>query len=150
MFDRIVDHHRIIHFYEVRRNLATEYTDNRDRISPVLLEVFAAADDISDDQYAEARATVADGKEFFAEFFEDFDAVLTPSSAGEALPGLTTTGDPIFCTIWTFCGLPSLSMPLMTGAQGLPIGAQLVAGIEEDDRLCRTANWLVNYLSEER
>ena len=147
LFSQIVNHHRIIHCYEVRRNLATDFENNRDQISPALLEVFADAEDISDDQYADAQATVAAGKEFFAEFFDDFDAVLTPSSAGEAPQGLNSTGDPIFCTIWTFCGLPSLSIPLLTGAQGLPIGLQLVAGIEEDDRLCRTANWLLNYLS---
>jgi Asp-tRNA(Asn)/Glu-tRNA(Gln) amidotransferase A subunit family amidase len=149
LLDQILAHHRIVHFYEVRRNLAVEYENDRERISPALLEVFAEAKKISDDQYHDALATVAAGKEFFVDFFEDFDAIVTPSSAGEALSGLDSTGDPIFSTIWTMCGLPSLSMPLMTGAQDLPIGVQLVAGIEEDDRLCRTANWLLDYLSEE-
>ncbi|MDP7546510.1 MAG: amidase family protein, partial [Alphaproteobacteria bacterium] len=91
---------------------------------------------------------MATAKAFFAELFNDFDAVLTPSAAGEAPVGLERTGDPIFCTMWTFCGLPTLTLPLLNGAQGLPIGVQLVAGLEQDDRLCRTAQWLLNFLDE--
>jgi Asp-tRNA(Asn)/Glu-tRNA(Gln) amidotransferase A subunit family amidase len=34
----------------------------------------------------------------------------------------------------------------MVGSNGLPIGVQLVGGYEEDDRLLRTANWLLTEL----
>jgi len=147
LFDEIIEHHRVIHFYEVRRNLATEYETQGDQMSAALRDVMASAEEVTEERYLEALAGIDTAKEFFADFFEDYDAVLTPSSAGEALHGLGVTGDPIFCTIWTYSGLPSLSVPLMTGEQGLPIGVQLVGGLEDDARLCRTANWLVNYLT---
>jgi Asp-tRNA(Asn)/Glu-tRNA(Gln) amidotransferase A subunit family amidase len=149
-FGDIIEHHKIIHHFEVRRNLAQQFEHHADQISPMLVELLTAANEISEDQYAAALGAVDAAKAFFSEFFEEFDAVVTPSSAGQAPRGLESTGDPIFCTIWTFAGLPSLSLPLMTGDDGLPVGVQLVANLEEDARLCRTANWLLQYLSEDR
>jgi Asp-tRNA(Asn)/Glu-tRNA(Gln) amidotransferase A subunit family amidase len=73
-----------------------------------------------------------------------YDAVLTPATPSEAPVGLQSTGSPIFCTIWTLCGVPALSMPLLHGGDGLPLGVQLVAPRGDDARLLRTARWLAN------
>ena len=91
-------------------------------------------------------ASWAQTEDFFAEFFLDYDAILTPSSTGEAPLVTDGTGDPVFCTIWTLAGLPALNIPLLVGGNGLPIGTQLVGGREEDDRLLRTANWILTEL----
>ncbi len=144
----VIDHHQVIHEYEVRRNLAEAYDSAPDRISPQLMEKIENGAKHTDEQYAAALAAVADTGAYFAEFFTDYDAVLTPSASGEAPEGLDWTGDPIFCTIWTFCGLPSLSLPLLRGEYGLPIGVQLVSNLEEDARLCRTARWLMEHISD--
>ena len=58
--------------------------------------------------------------------FEDYDAILTPATAGEAPKGLETTGNPAFCTLWTFCGMPAVTLPILQGESGLPLGVQLV------------------------
>jgi Asp-tRNA(Asn)/Glu-tRNA(Gln) amidotransferase A subunit family amidase len=73
-----------------------------------------------------------------------FDAVVTPATPSEAPVGLHATGSPIFCTIWTLCGIPALSMPLLHGADELPLGVQLVARRGDDARLLRTARWLAH------
>jgi Asp-tRNA(Asn)/Glu-tRNA(Gln) amidotransferase A subunit family amidase len=78
-----------------------------------------------------------------AEVFGTYDAILTPAAPGEAPKGLGSTGSPIFCTIWTFCGTPAVTLPLLTGASGLPIGVQLVGEKGDDARLLRTARWLI-------
>jgi Asp-tRNA(Asn)/Glu-tRNA(Gln) amidotransferase A subunit family amidase len=39
-------------------------------------------------------------------------------------------------------GLPAVTLPLLTGEGGMPIGVQLVGAIGDDVRLLRTANWL--------
>ena len=57
--------------------------------------------------------------------------------------GLPSTGDPLMCTLWTFLGMPALSLPLLHGENGLPIGVQLVGRRGDDARLLRTARWLV-------
>ncbi|MDA1100995.1 MAG: amidase [Proteobacteria bacterium] len=144
----IIDHHRIIQQYEMRRHLAREFEDSPDQLSSYLRDVLRQAAAHSDEQYAHSLATMDSATTFFAELFNDFDAILTPSATGEAPKGLERTGDPIFCTMWTYCGLPCLTLPLLTGAHGLPIGVQLIAGLEEDDRLCRSAQWLLNFLDE--
>ncbi len=43
----------------------------------------------------------------FVELFEQrYDAILTPAAPSAAPKGLTSTGDPSFCTLWTLCGMP--------------------------------------------
>jgi len=52
----------------------------------------------------------------------------------------------VFCTLWTLCGMPSLGLPLLTGANGLPLGVQLVGRRGDDARLLRTARWLTSHV----
>jgi Asp-tRNA(Asn)/Glu-tRNA(Gln) amidotransferase A subunit family amidase len=116
---------------------------------------------------ARFRGMVADGREVRAadylaaldsrevlnaglnEVFARYDAIITPAAPGEAPEGLGTTGDPSFCTLWTFCGVPALSLPLLVGAHGLPVGVQIVGQRGHDRRLMRNARWLMNRLSDD-
>lgn len=50
--------------------------------------------------------------------------------------------------IWTFLGVPVVSLPLLE-IDGLPIGVQLVGARYDDGRLLRTARWLVQHLAEQ-
>ena len=81
-------------------------------------------------------------------FFNDFDAIITPSAPGEApLFSAGNTGNPIFSTVWTLCGLPCLNMPVLMSENDMPIGVQLVGGREEDDRLLRMGSWMLATLN---
>jgi Asp-tRNA(Asn)/Glu-tRNA(Gln) amidotransferase A subunit family amidase len=40
-----------------------------------------------------------------------------------------------------------VTLPLLVGDTGLPIGVQLIGPMEKDDRLLRTARWLQNHLA---
>ena len=75
--------------------------------------------------------------------FERYDMIVTPATTGQPPRGLESTGSPAFCTIWTLLGLPAVSLPLLTGADGMPIGVQLVGRFGDDARVLRTARWLV-------
>lgn len=79
-------------------------------------------------------------------YFDRYGALITPASTGPAPEGLQATGNPIFCTLWTFLGTPSLSLPLLE-ADGLPLGVQLVGAKHDDARLLRTARWLTRNLA---
>jgi len=78
--------------------------------------------------------------------FGRFDAILAPATLGTAPLAADGTGDPIACTLWTFCGMPAITLPLLAGANGLPLGVQLVAASGDDARLLRTARWLMRHL----
>ncbi|HUS54400.1 MAG TPA: amidase [Thermohalobaculum sp.] len=143
----LVDVQRVIHEYEICHHLESVFTGHWDVVSATLQPIIERGRTISEAQYQEALEVMATGVSFFAEFFLDFDAILAPSAAGEAPKFGTGTGDPVFCTIWTLCGLPSLNLPLLVGENGLPVGVQLVGAAERDDRLLRTANWMQNALN---
>jgi len=142
-FDQCLADQHTVHTYEFARNLddnpaiAPEHTDE------IMKDLLAQGRAVTDDAYASARENVAAAEGYFAAFFNDYDAILCPSSLGEApLISEATTGDAVCQKIFTFAGLPMLTLPLFQGESGMPMGLQLVGGQEEDDRLFRTARWL--------
>lgn len=145
----LTDVHKLIYDYEISAELALIGADYADQISPELTTAFERGRAISDEQYQDALRVKASAEEFFAAYFNDFDAVLAPSATGEALPlSAGNTGDAIYCTIWTLAGLPCVTLPFLVGETGLPIGVQLIGSAEEDDRLLRTAAWVQNTLAD--
>jgi Asp-tRNA(Asn)/Glu-tRNA(Gln) amidotransferase A subunit family amidase len=93
--------------------------------------------------YQRALKQITPIHESFLELFEQrYDAILTPAAPGAAPKGLASTGDPSFCTLWTLCGMPAISLPLLQSTNSLPLGVQLVGPRHGDARLLRTAKWL--------
>ena len=70
------------------------------------------------------------------------DAILAAAAPSEAPLGLTATGDPALSRIWTLLGAPCVSLPLLHGPSGLPLGLQLIAGRGEDERLLAAAAYV--------
>ena len=137
-----LDLHRTIMEAEMAASLAAEYDRGRDRLSDSLRDQLERGRQVRAFDYQQALARIPLLNEGFAEIFERCDAILTPSATGTAPRGLESTGDPSFCTLWTLCGMPAISLPLMQGANGLPLGVQLVGQRNSDARLLRTARWL--------
>jgi Asp-tRNA(Asn)/Glu-tRNA(Gln) amidotransferase A subunit family amidase len=138
---------RTIMAAEMASNLEREWRAGKDKLSPQLRELMDRGREVRAVDYQRAlrgRAAVA---ESFEELFtERYDAILTPPALGTAPKGLGSTGDPVFCVLWTLLGMPAITVPLLTGANGLPLGAQLVGRRGFDARLMRTARWVVEKL----
>jgi Asp-tRNA(Asn)/Glu-tRNA(Gln) amidotransferase A subunit family amidase len=132
---------------EMAANYDAEWERGRDRLSASLRAQLERGRAITSLDYQKALARMPLVNQALAEIYSSYDAILTPSAVGTAPRGLESTGDPAFCTLWTFCGMPALNLPLMTGADGLPLGVQLVGPRMGDARLLRTARWLTGTLS---
>ena len=98
---------------------------------------------LSGAQVRDALARREDLVRLFDQIAAPFDALLTPAAAGVAPMVSQGTGDPIFATTWTLVGAPSVTLPVLTGSAGLPIGLQLVAGSHRDASLLGAASWVM-------
>ncbi len=135
--------HRTIMEAEMARNLEREWKEGRDHLSVSLRAQIERGREVRAVDYQRAVGRIRPIHESFVELFEQrYDAILTPAAPGTAPKDLTSTGDPSFCTLWTLCGMPAVSLPLLQGTNGLPLGVQLVGPRDGDARLLRTARWL--------
>ncbi|HWE23466.1 MAG TPA: amidase family protein, partial [Myxococcales bacterium] len=98
------------------------------------------------DRLREARDLAAQARRELHDVFARVDALVTPAAAGEAPVGLQSTGDPAFSRTWTLLGCPCISLPVLKGPAGLPVGLQLVAAPGEDERLVAVAAWVEKQL----
>ncbi len=146
-FAATIDRHRTVMEAEMAHNLHRDYEQGGDRLSAVLRQLIERGRACSASQYLQAIAGVAPLNQALDVIFDEYDAILTPAAPGEAPRGLESTGNPIFCSTWTYLGTPAITLPLLQGANGLPIGVQLVARRGNDARLLRTARWLATTLA---
>ena len=127
--------------FEARLSYGAEWRDHRDQLSPKLAELLDGAQGIPERQYEAALSRAAGARASLEQLFATMDAILTPSAPGEA-PAGTATGDPVFNRQWTLLHLPCVTLPVLKGASGLPIGVQLVGRFQRDEELLAQARWL--------
>ena len=147
-FKGIPNWHKIIMESDMARSFSEEYKKSKDKLSDTIIETIERGQRYTAVEYNDALSKIDAANSYFNQFFYDYDAILTPSAVGEAPKGLKSTGNPIFCTIWTFCGMPCISLPLLQGKNGLPIGVQLVSSLFDDERLFRNASWLTKKIKK--
>ena len=148
-FVGLIESLRRIYGYELYHSLDRLNVLGSQHLSDTIRASIIEIEQITDDQYNDALETMHASVDWFNAFFNDYDAILTPAAPGIAPKYGEGTGDPCCSTIWTLAGLPCISAPVLVGEDGMPIGLQLVGSAEQDDRLFRTARWLIGFLSEE-
>ena len=141
-FDFIPKYHKIIHETDMANNFQNYYKKSKKKLSKEMIGAIERGLKYTAKDYAEAIDFMKRSYESYKEVFEDYHGVLTPSTTGVAPKGLKSTGSPEFCTTWTYMGLPSISLPLLTGANNLPLGIQLIGDKLDDLRFLGVANWL--------
>ncbi len=141
-FESAVQWHRTIMEADLASSFAAEYASGKDQLSAALREMIERGQRHLAVDYSRARDGTAALRLALAGLFSQYDAVLAPATQGVAPVGLESTGSPMFCTIWTLCGVPAISLPMLRGEDGLPLGVQLVAAKGEDANLLRIAKWL--------
>lgn len=146
-FATLVPLQKAIMAHEAFRALAWERLHHRDRLSPALCALLDEGAAIGGEQHgANLHAATALRQQMDA-LFAQHDVLLAPSATGAAPAGLQATGDPLFCRAWTLLGLPCVHLPFARGAQGLPVGLQLIGRHGDDHRLLAWAAWAMERLA---
>ncbi len=148
-FEDALKLHGTIMKADLAKSFAGYYERGKDKLTDNLVRMIEDGQKITAVDYNKA----VDGREFLNDglggVFDRYDAIITPATVGEAPAGLGSTGRPSFNTLWTFCGTPAITLPLMKGPNGLPVGVQLVGRRGDDARLLRTARWLLSRVAAE-
>lgn len=140
----VLDWHQSIMEADLAANYETEYERGADKLSAPLREQLARGSAVTAVDYLRALARIPVVTDALDEIFDRYDAIITPAASGAAPVGLASTGNPMYCTLWTFCGMPAISLPILQSGDGMPVGVQLVGRVGDDARLLRTARWLVD------
>jgi Asp-tRNA(Asn)/Glu-tRNA(Gln) amidotransferase A subunit family amidase len=142
VFDEAADQRKRINFAEMARYYYRYGRDGADVLAPETRAAIEEGNAIPARDYLAALDWRPVLTSALDEIFERCDAILCPAATGPAPQGLESTGDAIFNGLWTLCGTPAVTLPLLTASNGLPMGVQLVGARNNDARLLRTANWL--------
>jgi Asp-tRNA(Asn)/Glu-tRNA(Gln) amidotransferase A subunit family amidase len=147
-FGHAVEQHGRIMNADLAKSFSGYYQHGKDKLTDILCGMIEDGQKVTAVDYNKA----VDGREFLNDgldgVFDRYDAIITPATVGEAPAGLDSTGSPIFNTLWTYCGTPAITLPLMEGPNGLPLGVQLISRRGDDARLLRTASWLVKHVEQ--
>ena len=141
-FNDIPKYHKIIHETDMANNFQLYYKKYKKKLSKEMVSAIERGFKNSATEYAEAIDFMKRSYDSYKEVFEDYHGVLTPASSGVAPKGLGNTGSPEFSTVWTYLGLPSISLPLLTGKNDLPLGIQLIGDKHDDLRFLGVASWI--------
>jgi Asp-tRNA(Asn)/Glu-tRNA(Gln) amidotransferase A subunit family amidase len=119
-----------------------DYVRARDKMSDVLLGIVENGRKISAMEFIAALAARDRLRARYAEIVAGYDAVVTPAALVIAPKREAGTGNPIMATLWTLLGAPAITLPLLTGAENMPVGVQFVGRLNDDAGLIRAAAWL--------
>jgi len=124
---------------EGRAAFLPEYRADLDRLNDAFRGMVENTDGFSRTDLLEAYDRAASARSRFDAIAQDFDAILAPSTTGEAPVGLASTGSADFNGIWTLLHAPVINVPGFRGASGMPVGLSLVSGRFCDRRLLAMA-----------
>lgn len=146
VYDEVFAWQRIVMETDIAKNLG-HYADRADStMSDILRGLIERGRQVHAVDYSLGLDRMAMFAKGFDGLMQDFDAILTPAATGEAPLGLGSTGNPACATLASFTGMPAITLPVLQGEAGMPLGVQLISRRHDDGRLFRNASWLVKHL----
>lgn len=106
----------------------------RDKISPVFNAIVERAKHITPEDFHNAMAEQDRLVGVMEQEFKDVDFLVLPTTANEA-PKSDQPEPKDSSLIWTMTGCPSVTLPLLEGANGLPVGVTVVGPKYSDMQL---------------
>jgi Asp-tRNA(Asn)/Glu-tRNA(Gln) amidotransferase A subunit family amidase len=103
-------------------------------ISPIFQEIVERAKSTTPEMYFRALEEQEKLTRTVDSLMHETDILILPSTAGEAV-GVDQLEPRDSSLIWTLTGTPAISLPLLKGPNGLPVGVTFVAAKYADDQL---------------
>jgi Asp-tRNA(Asn)/Glu-tRNA(Gln) amidotransferase A subunit family amidase len=147
-FEGLEDAHRWISGFEMARNLTWEIENHWNDISEAfrngrLTDGLAC----TYEQYVAMRHLLHQCRKLLLPVLDEYDVLLAAAAPGEAPVGSHPVPDPWVYMMWTAMHLPTITLPVFKGPNGLPIGAQLLTRHYEDRRLLAIARTVYRQLT---
>ncbi|TAK80669.1 MAG: amidase [Betaproteobacteria bacterium] len=144
----LVEAHEKMQEFEAARSYAWEYENHRDALDPKVIAIIEAGLALPFEKYLEYTRLAQRARTEFPALLGNSDCILTAAAPGEAPKGwralgerFTTMGDTTQSRAWTLLHLPVVSVPCHRGANGLPVGVQLIGPFGDDLHLLHVARW---------
>lgn len=142
-FEALEEAHRWITAFEMSRNLSWEVDNHWDSLSDGLRDGrIRDGGDCSEELYTEMQTRARTARHGLDDRFGDFDVLLTAAVVGEATPIDQVVPHPWLYRAWTLLHVPTVTLPILKGANGLPIGVQLIGRPGADRHLLSVASWI--------
>lgn len=142
----LIHAHHMVMAFEVSRNLVFEYM-HQDLLSEKIKELIYYGQLTSYEEYVISVKYIQHMREYYHSMLASLgaDIVVAPAASGVAPLGLHATGLPFMSRPWQALGLPTISLPLYSDNNHLPLGMQLIGKSRQDDDLLAIANWINNF-----
>jgi Asp-tRNA(Asn)/Glu-tRNA(Gln) amidotransferase A subunit family amidase len=126
----------------IAHSLGGDFVQSGKLMSDLLTRVIERGQDLSAADFLEACRVRDRLRKEYDVLATLYDAIVTLAAPGTAPLFTERSGNPIFSTIWTLVGAPTITLPLLRNAEGMPIGVQLVGRLRGDAGLLSVAAWL--------
>ncbi|MGE0515539.1 MAG: amidase, partial [Hyphomicrobiaceae bacterium] len=123
--DHVIEHHANVMAAENCGYYGPLLERNPKGLSAGLTERLKAATSVTAGDYVRSLAARDDLYRAVERTLDDISVLITLPSCGPAPKGLGSTGNPVFNAMWTYLGVPCVTLPLMT-VGGMPCGVQLI------------------------
>lgn len=133
LFDELVDLQLLVMLAEGRSAFLADYRLHGAALHPSFQAMAENAGGYTRAQLCRAYDVAAACRATFDQVAAGYDAILTPSTVGAAPRGLADTGPLTFCAMWSLLHMPTVNVPGLRAANGLPLGLT-VAGPRFADR----------------
>ena len=146
-FAHLNEAHRCITSFEFARTFTWEIEHHWNEISETLRNG-RIKDGLSYslESYYEMKALAERCRSEADSVFADCDILLSASAFGEAPTGWNAfVGVSVF-QMWTVLHMPSITLPVFKGPNGMPVGAQLIAKRRDDRGLFAASRWVQRHL----
>ena len=138
-FDQLVDVQKCIMLSEGRATFLAEYRKDPGRLHPGLRSQVENAAGYTLAQLREAHDIAANCRRAFDAIAGEFDAVLTPSTIGDAPMATEGSGAMIFNAIWSLLQTPCVNVPVARPVGALPVGLTVTGPRYSDRRILAIA-----------